>query len=171
VRVGALAAGTKNLKDHRKLLLERRAIIARHSVLPARTPDTTDTNCSFPCYHSGPGKGKRKATRDRKKNKEKKGVSRILRMLCASWCNKTGRSRRRLLPGGGGWGARPAVGSLFFLPSKGQAWQHFRAFFLNGLQGAGVEPRRFEDRCSDLPRLDHPRVNAGSVAGVGDDQQ
>jgi hypothetical protein len=92
-------------------------------------------------------------------------------MLCASWCNKTGRSRRRLLPGGGGWGASPAVGSLFFLPGKGQAWQHFRAFFLNGLQGAGVEPRRFEDRWSDLPRLDHPRVNAGSVAGVGDDQQ
>jgi len=39
--MGSLAAGTKNLKDHRKPLLERRAIIARHSVRTARTQDTT----------------------------------------------------------------------------------------------------------------------------------
>ena len=40
MRLCVLAAGTKNLKDHRNLLLERRAMVARHSVLPARTPDT-----------------------------------------------------------------------------------------------------------------------------------
>src|SRR5450631_3504557 len=40
MRLCVLAAGTKNLKDHRNLLLERRAIVARHSMLPARTPDT-----------------------------------------------------------------------------------------------------------------------------------
>src|ERR1051326_2344158 len=52
----ALAAGTRELKDHRKLLLERRAIIARRSVQAART---ADTYCWLLSYHSRTGKGKR----------------------------------------------------------------------------------------------------------------
>jgi hypothetical protein len=53
VRTGLLAAGTKNLKDHRNLLLERRAIIARRSVQPASAPITTAV--SF-IYHSAQAK-------------------------------------------------------------------------------------------------------------------
>jgi hypothetical protein len=61
--MGCPAAGTKNLKDHRNLLLERRAIIARHSVQPA---SAADTDCSLSCYHSGPGKGKKKRQEKRR---------------------------------------------------------------------------------------------------------
>jgi len=53
VRSGRLAAGTKNLKDHRKPLLERRAIIARRSVQPASAAITAAV--SF-IYHSARAK-------------------------------------------------------------------------------------------------------------------
>jgi len=56
VRLCVLAAGTKNLKDHRNLLLERRAIVARHSVLAARTQDTNQASFFVyqDCYSAAP---------------------------------------------------------------------------------------------------------------------
>ena len=100
----SLAAGTKNLKYHRKPLLERRAIIARHSVQSASTASNRLLAILLSQWR---GKREEEKTGDRKKSG--KALAASLRTV-----NKTGDFR--YLTGDPSWCLNGTCAAACLLP-------------------------------------------------------